>query len=93
LHWSAAEHEILDLIAAHIDRRVELTAKYDACQETRVKIALATEIRLTEANIGRLVKQIDTTVPEEQTPSITSLKAQRAVNARWKRERLAAQNG
>ena len=79
LEWSAAERAVLELIANHVDRRGQLQAAYDAVKpdQVRTRIALATEIRLTEAGIGRLVRQVRTEPPP--TLSITSLKARRAV--------------
>jgi hypothetical protein len=51
-----------------------------------MKIKLATEIRLTEQAIARLYKQVSTDLPAPMSP--TSLKAQRAANSRWDRERM-----
>ena len=89
LVWSAAEEETLGNIAAAVDRKVELTTAYDACEDAAsvAKVRLATEIRLTEQAIGRLFKQICTEVAPPL--SATSLKAQRAANTRWNRERMA----
>jgi hypothetical protein len=87
LVWSAAEREVLDLIAEQIDRKVELAQRYAEAQQTRVKIALATEVRLTEVAIARLLKLIKTEVPQDPAPSVTSMKARRAAHTRWDRER------
>jgi hypothetical protein len=87
LVWSAAEREVLDLIAAQIDRKVELAQRYAEADQVRVKLALATEVRLTEASVARLLKLIDTEVPEDAPLSATSMKARRAAQSRWDRER------
>jgi hypothetical protein len=88
LVWSAAEQEILSMIGNAVDRKVELSAACDDCTPGSVaQVRLATEIRLTEQAIGRLFKQISTEVAAPL--SATSLKAQRAANSRWNRERLA----
>jgi hypothetical protein len=87
LVWSAAEREMLDLIAAQIDRKVELAQRYADADQLRVKIALATETRLTEVAITRLLRLINTEVPLEAPLTATSLKAQRAARSRWDRER------
>ena len=63
LAWSATELEILDLIEAHADRRAELTRRYDECDESRMKIALSTELRLTEVSMARLLKLVETSLP------------------------------
>ena len=87
LQWSAAELAVLELISNHVDRREELQAAYDESEQVRVRIALATEIRLTEQGIGRLLRQVATDVPAPM--SITSLKASKASKARWDRVRAA----
>jgi hypothetical protein len=87
LVWSAAEREVLDLIAEQIDRRVELAQRYADAEQTRVKIALATEGRLTEVSVARLLKLINTEVPQDPPLSATSMKARRAGQSRWDRER------
>jgi hypothetical protein len=87
LVWSAAEREVLDLIAEQIDRKVELAERYAVAEQTRVKIALATEVRLTEVSVARLLKLINTEVPQDPPLSATSMKARRAAQSRWDRER------
>ena len=90
LVWSAAEHDIICMIGSEVDRRVELSAQYEACESTATKLKIATELRLTEQAIARLYRQVSTDVP--QPMSVTSLKAQRAANSRWSRERMNEQN-
>jgi hypothetical protein len=87
LQWSAAELAVLELISNHVDRREELQAAYDESDQVRVRIALATEIRLLEAGVARLLRQVATDVPAPM--SVVSLKAQKASNARWDRVRAA----
>jgi hypothetical protein len=74
------------MVADAIDRRVELSEAYEACEDPKsgAKVRLATEIRLTEQAIGRLLKQVST-----QPMSVVSMKAQRAARVRWDRERMA----
>lgn len=87
LVWSAAERDVLAMIGAAVDRRVELSATYQRSRTPMaMKIKLATEIRLTEQAIARLYRQVST---EPFLPmSGTSLKARRAANSRWDRERM-----
>jgi hypothetical protein len=88
LVWSAAEQEILGNIGAAVDRKVELTEAYEQADPgSVVQVRLATEIRLTEQAISRLFGGVSTEVAPPR--SATSLKAQRAANSRWNRERLA----
>lgn len=86
LVWSAAEADVIGMIAAAVDRRVELSSAYAVCDNVNVKLKLATELRLLEQSIGRLLRQVNTDVPAPQ--SVTSMKAQRAANSRWNRERM-----
>jgi len=92
LAFSAAEQQTLTDVADHIDRKTELAALYDDAEDTRLKVALATELRLIEASITRLLRTVDMCAPEAQeqgeviTP--TQAKARAAANSRWKRERM-----
>lgn len=91
LVWSAAEADIIGMVAAAVDRRVELSAQYAACDNVNVKLKLATEIRLLEQSIARLYRQVSTEIPGPQ--SVTSMKASRAAHSRWDRERMKQQGG
>lgn len=84
LEWSAAEKTLLELIADTIDRRVDLLARYQAAEEDRMRLKLATELRLLETSLARLLKQIRTDLPA--APSRTSQKAAQAAYARWGRD-------
>ena len=87
--FSAAEEKILGLISEQIDRREALVALYDAAETTTSIIALCAEIRLADAAITRMAKQVSTSLPAPK--SITSIKASKAANARWTRARMAGQ--
>ncbi|OBI90979.1 hypothetical protein A9X00_18255 [Mycobacterium sp. 1245805.9] len=76
----------MGMICAAVDRRVEMSAAYEACESTAAKLKVATELRLLESSIARMYKQVSTELPAPM--SLTSLKAQRAVNARWDRQRM-----
>ncbi|OBJ53407.1 hypothetical protein [Mycobacterium sp. 1423905.2] len=87
LVWSAAERDILGMIGAAVDRRVELSAAYERSRTPlATKLKIATELRLTEQAIARLYRQVSTAAPAPM--SVVSQKAQRAANARWTRERM-----
>lgn len=84
LEWSAAERTVLELVADSVDRRIDLWVQYrEARDDTKLRIKLSTELRLLEANIARLLKQIKTDLPPEQ--SRRSQKASQAASARWNR--------
>lgn len=98
LVWSAADVQILEMIEAHVDRRTDLAKRYKATKatETRLRIALSTELRLTEQSLARLLKQIEMGIPtgEDQKPlSATTIKAQHAARTRWKRIKMAEGRG
>lgn len=91
LVWSAAEQDVLDMIGSAVDRRVELAQEYEVTPfKSGNKLKIATELRLLEGAIGRLYRQISVEIPQQM--SVTSMKARRAANARWTRERMKQQN-
>jgi hypothetical protein len=90
LVWSAKERDVLGMVGAAVDRRVELSAAYEQCESVTTKLKIATELRLLEGSISRLYRQVSTELPAPM--SLTSLKAQRAVNVRWDRERMKSAN-
>ena len=91
LVWSAQELDLIEMLGSAVDRRVELSEQYAQLRDRKdlgLRIKLAGEIRLLEGAISRLHWQISTEVP--QPKSLTSIKASRAANARWDRERMKA---
>ena len=104
LQWNTGEREVLATIASDLDRRAELQAALAACEDlgSPRALKLAQEIRLLGVGIARLVKGIQAEVsklvrqhqPEPEQPSsesVVSMKARRAANTRWTRERLRQQ--
>ncbi len=92
LQWTSAEVEILDMIAAHVDRRTDLAKRYEAAKDDRLRISLSTELRLTEQSLSRLLKTLEAGIPtsEDAKPlSATTIKAQHAARTRWKRIKMA----
>lgn len=90
LVWSTAEADVIAMIAAEVDRRVELSAQYSACDNVNTKLKLATEIRLLESSIARLYRQVSTEVPAPM--SAVSRKAQHAARSRWNRYQMGQGN-
>jgi hypothetical protein len=70
---SAAERDNIAMIAAEVDRRVELAVSYEPCESTTTKLKIATELRLTEQAIARLYRQVSMDVPAPM--SVVSRKA------------------
>lgn len=83
LKWSASESAILELAADTIDRRVGLQALYESTEDGKLRLKIASELRLIEAAFARLLAKIKTDLPEP--PSKTSRKATDAARARWER--------
>ncbi|MGO9382391.1 MAG: hypothetical protein ACLP4W_09910 [Mycobacterium sp.] len=81
LVWSAQETAILDLISTQIDRKFDLAADYALAGEMKTRVKISAELRLLEASIARLLKQISTETPRQM--SRRSQKAQAAAFARW----------
>jgi hypothetical protein len=48
LRWSPSELELLELITAAIDRKVDLQADYAAADEAKLRVKLSAEIRLSK---------------------------------------------
>jgi hypothetical protein len=87
LQWSAAESQILFMLGEAVDRKVELSALYrKGGIRPAEKVRLATEIRLSEQAISRLLRQVSTEVAVPM--SITSQNASKASRARWDRVRM-----
>lgn len=84
VEWSERDRAVLELIASNIDRKVDLSARYCDAEDTKVRVKLSAELRLLEAALARLLKQID---PEPAVPSPRSVQASRAAHARWDRRR------
>jgi hypothetical protein len=86
LSWSAHDLQIRDLIGDALTRKSDLQAVYDkSADNPKLRIALSTELRLLEANVGRLLKQISTEAP--QSESRTTQRNRAAANIRWDQER------
>ncbi len=84
LVWTAAERAVLEMLATTVDRREDVARRYKSARDTKVAMRLSQEWRLLDAAIVRLLKQVETTVPEPMSPR--SAKAQRAARARWDRD-------
>jgi len=81
--WTAAEKALLEMIACAVDRRVDLSARYVATDDDKLRAKLSGELRLLQGHIAALLKQVKTDVPAE--PSRKSKKASHAAKARWDR--------
>jgi hypothetical protein len=82
LQWSAQDRALLALISAAIDRKRDLTADYAEAADAKTRIKASAELRLLEASIARLLKQVSTEIREPV--SRRSQKAQAAAFARWR---------
>lgn len=81
LVWTAADREVLTLVGSTIDRRVDLVAAYTAAEDTKARVKLAAELRLTENALVRLLKSVQTDIPAPE--SQVTIKARRAAMKRW----------
>lgn len=87
LSWSAAERELRDILARTIDRRELLHGMLDKAGTPKECVRLSTEIRLLNASIGKLLKEIRT---EPSAPeSRATVRNRAAANVRWQREKAA----
>lgn len=84
LVWSAHESALLRQISSILDRKAELAELYEKAQAVKTKLKLSQEMRRLETSVARLLKEIKTDVPPR--PSMRTVRARRAVNARWRRD-------
>jgi hypothetical protein len=89
LVWDATEVEVIGLIMSAIDRKVALNRAYEAAaDDPKLQLKVSGELRLTEAHIARLARQVWPAPPSTRRSEITTArsgKARRAANARWGR--------
>ena len=89
LSFTPQEQAVLGLISAQIDRKCDLKRMYaKAADDPKVLVKLSAELRLLEASIARLMKQVQVDMPMQQSP--TSRKASKAARTRWNRRDLHA---
>jgi hypothetical protein len=87
LVWTAADREVLTLIASAIDRKVALGRDYAVAEDVKSRVKLSAELRLLEGHLSRLLRTVHTDVPQPE--SQTTLKARHAARVRWDRERAS----
>ncbi|MCH9732274.1 MAG: hypothetical protein K0U84_21835 [Actinomycetia bacterium] len=85
LVWTAAEREVLAMIANTVDRREALKKRFVNSRDVKTAAKASGEIRLLDSLMIRLLKQVQPSVPAPM--NATQLKNQRAANVRWARER------
>ncbi|WP_133692053.1 hypothetical protein [Mycobacterium sp. BK086] len=81
LRWSTAEVAVRELIAEAIDRKVDLRRRYETSSDDKTALKFSAELRLVDASIARLLKQVKTDMPPVQ--SRKSAKAAAAASVRW----------
>jgi len=81
LAWNAQERAILAQISSILDRKAEFLDLYEAAEDVKAKLKLSAEIRLLEQAAARLIRGIETDIPEPT--SLRTIKARRAAHARW----------
>lgn len=85
LSWTVAEREALDILASTIDRRVRVAAMCAQSDDAKVVVKLSVELRQLDNTVVKILKTVNTEPPA--APTLTSIKARRAINTRWDRER------
>lgn len=83
LSWTAAERAVLEMLATTVDRREDVARRYKLAKDDKAACKLSQEWRLLDAAVVRLLRGVETVVPEPMSPR--SAKAQRAARARWDR--------
>jgi hypothetical protein len=88
LSWSVADQRKREMLADQFDaceRAKKLRQLASADADAKLFVKLNAEVRQCNTQITRLLNEIKTDVPAPQ--SLTSIKATRAINTRWERER------
>ena len=85
LSWTTKESEMREILAKTVDRRARVEKLCAAATDGKLIVKLSTELRQLDNTVTKLLKEIRTDVPEPE--SLTTIKARRAVNTRWQRER------
>jgi len=89
LVWTHREQALLDRIAATVDRRVEIEARYREAASDGAIVKLSNEIRQCDTMVTRLVGMLKIDAP--QPKSVSWVKTQRAATIRWERARRAGE--
>jgi hypothetical protein len=94
LFWSTAEETLIERCMSTMDRLGDLQRDYNQAETSKARLAISTEIRLCDGQLARMLKVIRPELPGKPA-TITTLRARRAADARWakERERNAAGNG
>jgi hypothetical protein len=88
LSWTAAEIEMREMLANTIDRRARVGTLYEQATDPKVIVKISVELRQLDGAVMKIMKAIKTEVPQQE--SMTTVKARRAANTRWERERNAS---
>ncbi len=83
LAWNAQERAMLAQISSILDRKAEFLELYEAAEDVKAKLKISAEIRLLEQAAARLIRGIETDIPEPA--SLRTIKARRAARVRWDR--------
>ena len=85
--FTASERAILDLLADLYTRLADLQERYDTADDDAQRLRLSAEMRQLAMSISRLLKEVSTDAPPPlEPPSPRTVKARRAVQARWKQQ-------
>lgn len=88
LSFSAIEEALIAEIAEIFDRKHDLQADYEACDDVELRIKLSTELRLLQGTAERLLRKVSTEAPAAAKPqSKVSKQAQRSAQRRWAQHR------
>jgi hypothetical protein len=81
--WDACELQLIDQLCGHLNRQTMLQAELDLAPDTKARVKVSTELRLTGQAIAALVKQLKPKVPASKPSTPRARQAQRAANMRW----------
>lgn len=70
------------MICDEMDRKAGLKRMYGRAETVKEKLKIATEVRLLESSINRMLRQVKVDMPAAPASARTR-KAQHAANVRW----------
>lgn len=81
VEFTPPEAATVAIICDEIDRKVGLKRLYGKAETVKERLKISTEIRLLEASVNRMLRQLKVDMPA--APSARTMKARHAANVRW----------
>lgn len=87
LLWDTNDTEIREALALTVDRRARLRQVWATTKDESLLVKLSVELRQLDSAIVKMLTELRSAMEPPQPQSLTSIKARRAADTRWQRER------